>query len=51
MIMPRKTMVAAIAVVAVFSGAAALYMFALPGFCPSAAAGDRSRGCHVAAAP
>jgi len=30
MIMPRKAMVAAIAVVAVFSGAAALYIFALP---------------------
>jgi hypothetical protein len=31
MIMPRKAMVAAIAAVAVFGGAAALYMFALPG--------------------
>ncbi len=30
--MPRKTKVAAIAIVAVFSGAEALYMFALPGF-------------------
>ena len=32
MIMPRKAMVAAIAVVAVFGGAVALYVFALPGF-------------------
>jgi predicted CXXCH cytochrome family protein len=32
MIMPRKAMVAAIAVVVGFSGAAALYIFALPGF-------------------
>jgi hypothetical protein len=32
MIMPRKAMVAAIAVVVGFSGAVALYMFALPGF-------------------
>jgi mono/diheme cytochrome c family protein len=31
MILPRKAMVAAIAAVAVFSGAGALYMFALPG--------------------
>jgi hypothetical protein len=31
MIMPRKAMAAVIAVVVVFSGAAALYMFALPG--------------------
>ncbi len=31
MIMPRKAMVAVIAVVVVFSGAVALYMFALPG--------------------
>jgi hypothetical protein len=30
--MPRKAMVAAISVVAMFSGAVALYMFALPGF-------------------
>jgi mono/diheme cytochrome c family protein len=32
MIMPREAMVAVIAVVVVFSGAGALYMFALPGF-------------------
>ena len=31
MIMPRKAMAAAVAVVAVFGGAVALYMFALPG--------------------
>jgi hypothetical protein len=32
MIVPRKAMVAGIVVVAGFSGAVALYMFALPGF-------------------